>query len=126
MTLVLRPKSLSAFRRPVFAAWLKLLSFSPPTSVTSPTWIGFAVGAAVGAAVWAAVGEAEVPAVFPPPHAATTVVANTRYARTRFMSYPLFVSRACRKRRIARRPDSSALGRFADRPSLVGLRLCPH
>src|SRR5437660_8516301 len=75
MTCVWRPRSFSAWRRPVFAAWLKLLSFRPPTSVTRPT-------------VLALPGEGDVPAVPPvppPPHAAATMAARTRYARTRFM-----------------------------------------
>src|SRR5438132_3715229 len=111
MTLVLRPKSFSAFRRPVLAAWLKLLSLRPPTSVTSPTCIGFGVGAADALGAALALGEPVVPAVLVPPHAAATVAASTRNAKTRFMSYPLFVSRALRKGRIVRRPDSSALAR---------------
>src|SRR5947209_6731115 len=83
MTCVWRPRSFSAWRRPVFAAWLKLLSFRPPTSVTRPILIALP-------------GEADVPPVPPvppPPHAAATVAARTRYARTRFMRAYLLTSR---------------------------------
>src|SRR5437773_12073460 len=85
MTLVLRPKSFSAFSRPVFAAWLKLLSLRPPTSVTSPTWMGFAVavGDAVADADALGVGAAAVP-----PQAATTAVASSRNANARYITYP--------------------------------------
>src|SRR5438309_9428350 len=107
MTLVFKPKSFSAFRRPVFAAWLKLLSFRPPTSVTSPTWMGF--GVAVADAVADAVGVA-VAALFPPPQAATTVAASIKHARARFITYPL-LCRASQMTPPARRPDSSAAHR---------------
>src|SRR5207249_5850150 len=76
MTDVCRLKSFSAFNLPVFAAWLKLLSFRPPTSVTSPILIAFAEAA----------GEPPPVPLVPPPHAATIVAASRPNARTRFMN----------------------------------------
>src|SRR5258708_28076126 len=92
MNFAWNPISLEAFCTPSQANWLNALSFTPPVSVTKPTFIDELSGRAVAVAAGVVVAASAVVGVAAGAQAARSIVAVIIKDRTRQSFFDILIS----------------------------------